>query len=107
MNFKTRTFNDENEEGASKKKQQCIEIPAHLRSNMPDPHAGSYKKTSQDNNAPTTQSVSDLQAELEELNRQREEARASALAIRASRGGADKSSSSALSAPVLSFKKRR
>jgi uncharacterized Zn finger protein (UPF0148 family) len=106
VNFKTRTFNDENEE-APKKKQQCIEIPAHLRSNMPDPHAGSYKKTSQDNNVPTTQSVSDMQAELEELNRQREEARAAALAIRASREGADKSSSSALSAPVLSFKKRR
>jgi hypothetical protein len=99
VNFKTRTFNEDHEE--AKKKQQCIEIPAHLRSNMPDPHAGSYKKPSRED-APKTQSASD---QVDELNKQREKARADALAILASRGGT--STSSGLSVPSLSFKKRR
>lgn len=103
VNFKTRTFNEDHEEAP--KKQQCVEIPAHLRSNMPDPHAGSYKKTSQEY-APKTQSASDLQAQIDELNKQREKARADALAILASRGGTS-TSSSGLSVPSLSFKKRR
>ena len=96
VNFKTRTFNDDNE--CIERKHRPVEIPAHLRGNMPDPHASSYKKAIQEN-APKKQSSDEIKAELEALNRKRE-------AMLKSLGGNSQASSSS-SVPSLSFKKRR
>ena len=96
MYFKTRTFNDDNE--CIERKQRPIEIPAHLRGNMPDPHASSYKKATQEK-APKAQSSDEIKAELEELNRKKE-------AMLKSLGGNSQATSS-LPVPSLYFKKRR
>jgi len=100
VNFKTRTFNDDNE--CIERKQRPIEIPAHLRGNMPDPHASSYKKATQEK-APKAQSSDEIKAELEELKRTREAKREAMLK---SLGGNSQATSS-LPVPSLYFKKRR
>eukprot|EP00956_Cyclotella_meneghiniana_P017826 scaffold29366_cov67-Cyclotella_meneghiniana.AAC.3 len=100
VNFKTRTFNDDNE--CIERKQRPIEIPAHLRGNMPDPHASSYKKATQEK-ASKAQSSDEIKAELEELKRTREAKREAMLK---SLGGNSQATSS-LPVPSLYFKKRR
>lgn len=71
VNFKARILNDEDEKGS--RKQQTIEIPTHLRYNMPDPHAASYKNSK---DKQKKQSSAELEAELAELKRQMEAKRA-------------------------------
>jgi hypothetical protein len=104
VNFKTRMLDDDEKEDTTKK-QQRVDIPDHLRSSLPDPHSGSYKKPREEMKSRTAyKSEADrLKAELAESQKQLEAKRAELLA---SRGGALKTSS-ALSAPPLSFKKRR
>ncbi|KAL3784125.1 hypothetical protein HJC23_005783 [Cyclotella cryptica] len=103
VNFKTRIFDSED----AVKKQRPVEIPEHLRSNMPDPLAGTYKKPNQENQLKPRSSYASeaerLQAELQALQREREAARAKLLGSL----GSSSNASSGLSAPTLSFKKRR
>jgi len=102
VNFKTRTFDDESEDRDAKRNRPVV-IPEHLRKNMPDPLAASYNKSATSSELKTGSSyaseVERLKAEIETLQK----AKAEALA----KMKADTSRSSALSAPSLSFKKRR
>lgn len=106
VNFKTRTFNDEDKN--SEKRQRHVEIPIHLRSAMPDPHAGSYTKSSQQG---SLQSSSSYASEAERLRAEADAAKKELEAKRAemlqSIGKTSQASSSVLSVPSLSFKRRR
>jgi hypothetical protein len=102
MNSKMRIFN--HEDGA--KKQHVVEIPAHLRGCMPDPHPCSYTKPNQE--IPKSQrfyesEAARIRAVLDENKRELEAARAKMLECG---GGISKATSSTLPVPSLSFKKR-
>ncbi|KAL7537949.1 hypothetical protein ACHAXR_009126, partial [Thalassiosira sp. AJA248-18] len=102
VNFKTRTLDEPTQEDLDAKRHRTVSIPEHLRNIAPDPLAN-YKKSS--NNTLEKSSVyasnsERLKAELEELERQRQAARANIKRMTAR-------SSKSLPTPTLSFKKRR
>ena len=103
VNFKTRIAYDSED---TVKTQRPVEIPEHLRRNMPDPLAGSYKKPNEENELKSRSSYKSeaerLQAELQALQSEREAARAKLLGSL----GSSPNTTSGLSAPTLSFKPR-
>lgn len=108
VNFKTRTF-DESQEDRDARRHRPIEIPEHLRKDMPDPLAGSYKQAGDAAHSEAKGSGSyaseaeRLKAELEALQKEK----AAFLAkMRGSIKTGSSQSSKSLSAPSLKFKKR-
>ena len=81
INFKKRTVaEEESEESKMTKKSKPVNIPAHLRSGMPDPLAGSYKNQAKSSEKKSSShyayQAERLKQELEELNRKRAAAKA-------------------------------
>ena len=110
VNFKTRTF-DESHDDRDAKRNSPIEIPEHLRNDMPDPLAGAYKTASTTKIAGAELKTGDsyaseadrLRSELEILGRKK----AAVLAQMGVSVNTSLNSSNALPAPAIAFKKRR
>jgi len=106
VNFKTRTFNESTEEDLDAKKHRVVNIPEHLRKNLPDPLAA-HKKAPTKTKAELKSSTSyaseaeRLKAELEELQKQK------AAALAAMGGLRKRAAPKSLPTPTLSFKRRR
>jgi len=101
VTFKTRIFDEPTQEDIDSKKQRAVNIPQHLRKNLPDPFAAKQaagKKAELKSSSAHASTSDRLKKELEELEKQK----AAALAILSSRGGSSKN----LPTPSLSFKKR-
>ncbi len=106
VNFKTRTF-EQSDEDKEARRLRPVEIPEHLRKNMPDPLAGAYKKKGDgEKNAdakPSEAYASEaerLKAELEALKKEK------ALFLEKMKQSRSTGPSTPLSAPSLAFKKR-
>jgi len=107
VNFKTRTF-EQTDEDKEARRLRPVELPEHLRKNMPDPLAEAYKKkndTGCDVDAkPSAAYASEaerLKAELEALKKEK-----TAFLEKMNQSGSS-GPSKPLSAPSLSFRKRR
>lgn len=101
VTFKTRIFDEPTQEDIDSKKQRAVNIPQHLRKNLPDPFAAKQaagKKAELKSSSAHASTSDRLKKELEELEKQK----GAALAILSSRGGSSKN----LPTPSLSFKKR-
>lgn len=106
VNFKTRTFTENDKD--TEKRQRHVEIPVHLRSTMPDPHAGSYTKSSQQGSLKSSSSYAlDVERLRDEADAAKKELEAKRADLLRSIGKTSLPSSSVLPAPSLSFKKRR
>ena len=75
INFKTRTVEEPSEDDGVAKKSKPVNIPAHLRSGLPDPLAGSYnnkaKSSEKKSSSHYASEAERLKHELEELDRKR------------------------------------